>query len=59
MTQSDLNRELARITGDSLSTIRRHGFSVIEPLIQDFDPEPNMLPIQIVDWDEQDLRRAA
>jgi len=60
MTQSDLNRELARITGESLSTIRRHGFSVIESIpSQEFDPEPNILPIQIVDWDEQDRLRAA
>jgi hypothetical protein len=60
MTQSDLNRELARVTGESLSTIRRRGFSIMEPLTPcEFDPEPNILPVQIIDWDEQERSRAA
>ena len=48
MTQQDLERELARHTGDSLSTIRRHGFSLVEP--------PELEPLA-VDWDQLDAER--
>ncbi len=43
MTQRELERELADITGESIATIRRRGFSVVEP--------PELEPL-IVDWDE-------
>jgi hypothetical protein len=42
MTQAELENELARSTGDSLSTIRRHGFSLVEV--------PDREPLSI-DWD--------
>lgn len=42
MTQAELENELARSTGDSLATIRRHGFSLVEVA-----PEPLS-----IDWDE-------
>ena len=47
MTQSQLNRAVARATGESRSTICRMGFSVLadEPLEADRDP-------LVVDWDE-------
>jgi hypothetical protein len=48
MTQHELERELARHTGDSLSTIRRHGFSLVEP--------PELEPLA-VDWDQLDTER--
>jgi len=48
MTQHELERELARHTGDSLSTIRRHGFSLVEP--------PELEPLA-VDWDQLDADR--
>jgi hypothetical protein len=48
MTNAELERELARHTGDSLSTIRRHGFSLVEPLEQE--------PLA-VDWDQLDAQR--
>ena len=59
MTQTDLDRSVARRTGESLKTIRRRGFSMVKPQVKDFDPEPNLLPAQIVDWDEADARRHA
>jgi hypothetical protein len=42
MTQADLERELADATGESLSVIRRRGFSLIEVVTE---------PLTI-DWDE-------
>ena len=48
MTQHDLERELARKTGESLSTIRHRGFSLIEA--------PQAEPL-IVDWDQLDAER--
>ena len=48
MTQSDLERELVRITSESLSTIRHRGFCLFEP--------PTLEPLMI-DWDEVDAER--
>jgi hypothetical protein len=61
MTQRQLEREIADNTGESIRTIRRHGFSIISPPDVDFDPEPNDLPAQMVDWDAYDttVQRAA
>ena len=42
MTQAELERELAAATGESLSEIRRRGFSLVE-----MSPEPLS-----IDWDE-------
>jgi hypothetical protein len=57
MNQSQLNREVARATGESLREIRRRGFSLANPTEVDFDPEPNWLPPQAVNWDQIDDRR--
>jgi hypothetical protein len=59
MTQQDLENAVARRTGESLKTIRRRGFSIVRPKVKDFDPEPNLLPAQVIDWDEADSRRRA
>ena len=42
MTQAEMERELAAATGESLATIRRHGFQLVEPPV-DFP--------HVVDWD--------
>ena len=42
MTQAEMERELAEMTGESVGTIRRHGFQLVEP--------PMVYP-RIVDWD--------
>lgn len=43
MTQAEMERELSDATGESLSVIRRRGFSLVEVA-----PES----LTIVDWDE-------
>lgn len=50
MTQAEFERELARQTGESLGTIRRRGFQLIEAP----EPEP-----QVVDWDSLDQERVS
>lgn len=62
MTHTDLEQAVASATGESLRTIRHRGFSIMDPREVDFDPEPNDLPVQMVDWDhlqQLDTRRAA
>jgi len=43
MTHYDSERGLVRKTGESLSTIRRRGFSLVKP--------PELVPL-IIDWDQ-------
>jgi hypothetical protein len=50
MTQAELEREIARSTGDSVATIRQRGFSLMQA------PSPTPL---VVDWDELDAQRTA
>lgn len=50
MTQRDLDRQIARATGESMSTIRKFGFNLIEM--------PEREPLT-VDWDKVDERRVA
>ena len=57
MSQSELEEAVARATGESLRTIRRHGFSLVTPL-KVFDPDEHVqAEPQIVDWDEVQARR--
>ena len=58
MTQRKLNRSVARATGETLTTIRRRGFSLADPADVNFDPEPCASPA-VVDWDERDASRLA
>jgi hypothetical protein len=48
MTQAELDRELSRMTGESVGTIRSLGFSLIEP--------PDIEPLT-VDWDALEADR--
>jgi hypothetical protein len=50
MTQRELERELAQATGESVSTIRSLGFSLVEP--------PELEPLT-VDWDALAAQRTA
>ena len=59
MSQYELDSAVAQATGESLRTIRRRGFSIIDPEVIDFDSEPNILPIQVVDWDALEAQRRA
>jgi hypothetical protein len=57
MNQSQLDRAVARATGETLSTISRRGFSIADPESVRYDPEPSRRPPLVVDWDELDERR--
>ena len=64
MTQRELNRAVARATGESVDMIERMGFGPVEDSPGDFsgelsgdrsdDPEPSM-----IDWDAHDDSRQA
>ena len=50
MTQAELNREVAKVTGESVETIARRGFV---PLTDSpIDREP-----QFIDWDDEEDNR--
>ena len=55
--QRQLDHAVATATGEDLHVIRRRGFSLVDPHNENFDPEPNLLPPQIVDWDALELSR--
>ena len=52
MTQSELDREVARATGESLRTVASMGFVPLTVKPYERDREPLML-----DWDDEDARR--
>ena len=51
MTQNDLNRAVARATGETVTEIRRLGFQPLD--IEPADPED-----RIIDWDTLELERS-
>ena len=57
MKQPQLERLVADATGEDLHEIRRRGFSLADPTEVNFDPEPNCLLPQTIDWDELDDQR--
>lgn len=58
MTQRELNRAVARATGETVSSICSMGFSLADPDEVRFDPEPSEDPEdRIVDWDAVDAER--
>jgi hypothetical protein len=57
MTQSQLDRAVAAATGETLSTIRRRGFSATEPTSVNKRSRPRRP--QVVDWDALDADRTA
>jgi len=52
MTQTELDRHIARITGESVATIRQRGFTTLRPI----PSEPDHRPLT-VDWDEINSER--
>jgi hypothetical protein len=59
MNQSQLDRAVARATGESPQTISRMGFSIADPQSVRRDPElPRRRPLT-VDGDDLDQRRRA
>jgi len=59
MTQNQLNRSVARATGESLSTIRSLGFSIADPDEVCHDPERPRCRPRIVNWDQLDAQRGS
>jgi hypothetical protein len=59
MSQRELDCAVALATGESLGTVRRRGFSVINLQECEFDDEPYDLPAQVIDWDAVDAQRRA
>lgn len=57
MSDTEFNQLVADATGEDLREIRRRGFSIADPLEVNFDPEPDDLPPNIIDWDELELER--
>lgn len=57
MTSSELNRAVARATGENLRVISRLGFSLADPLYVEHDPEPTDIEERIIDWDQHELER--
>lgn len=57
MPQNELVQEVARITGEDVAEIERRGFTLADPDEVIFDPEPDDLPPNIIDWDAFELQR--
>ena len=52
MNQCELNRAVARATGESVRTIQRLGFLIADPDEAIGDPQGEDLGPWIIDWDE-------
>ncbi|QEG41330.1 hypothetical protein [Roseimaritima ulvae] len=51
MHQSDLYRNVSRVTGESVATIKRLGFLIADPAEPINDPEAEDLGPHVIDWD--------
>ena len=52
MTQSDLDRHIARVTGESVATIRQRNVTTLRSIPSESDRRP-----LTVEWDEADRER--
>jgi hypothetical protein len=59
MHQNQLERSVARATGESRSTIRRIGFSIFDPEHEPHDLDDVDLVPSVVDWDRVEFERIA
>ena len=50
MRQADLDRAVARVTGETVSTIRRLGFLLVDPA-DSLDPDSAENGPHVIDWD--------
>jgi hypothetical protein len=55
MTQSELNRAVAKLTGETVAEIKHLGFGLADPDYVEFDPEPD--DGRYVDWDATQTNR--
>ena len=57
MTQRQLNRAVAKATGETIDTVNTMGFSIAYPRQVCHDPEPSDFEEKIIDWDRYERRR--
>lgn len=57
MSQDEIDRAVSVHTGESIRTIRRRGFSLVNPL-KVFDPDEEVSQPRVVDWDELQAARS-
>ncbi|WDI42522.1 hypothetical protein [Bremerella sp. P1] len=57
MQASDFYRAVAQATGESVSTIRQLGFSLVDAPSEELDDEVCFGP-NVIDWDEVEFLRA-
>jgi hypothetical protein len=58
MRQVEINRAVARATGETVSTIKRIGFLIADPDEPISDPDSPELGGRVLDWDDFDRFRA-
>ena len=46
MIQTEIDRAVARVTGEDPRTISRRGFSIADPAQPDYDPEPGEVELE-------------
>lgn len=51
MRAARIERAVARATGETIREVRRRGFGLVDLDEVEFDPEPNEVPPQLIDWD--------
>ena len=56
MRQADLDRAVARATGETVSTIKRLGFLLADPDAS-LDPDSDEHGPDVIDWDELEAQR--
>ena len=56
MKQADLDRAVARATGETVSTIKRLGFLLADPT-EMLDPDSDDAGPYVIDWDEVEAQR--
>ena len=57
MSQAELNRAVARATGESVTTVKRLGFLLAKPSAKIPDADSEALGPQVIDWDDLEASR--
>jgi hypothetical protein len=64
MQQADIDRAVARATGETVTTIRRLGFLLDDPVAVMGEPntescDPELCDAEVIDWDALEAQRYA
>ena len=57
MRQADLDRAVARATGESVATIRRLGFLLDDPIADRDESDAEVYEAVVIDWDMLEAQR--